>query len=250
MDINEHFAGAGHNAPPDSLDALQARVDELVSTANRWATERPVITDTDMAEKCATFIGQVQAELKAIEKSRKAEKAPHTEAGKAVDTKYQPMLAVLKKCKDVLNPLRTAWLQRIERERERAANQARAEAEAKSRAADVTLHAYEEAKRARLGDVVGTAIAVDAAIEESDAANKEAERIATSRARIESPHGQRATSLRTYWHARLTDVDQALCHYADRPELAEQLTKFANADARAGARDIPGFEVYSTETAA
>ena len=139
MNIKEALADEGHNHPPDSLDALQARVDELTATADRLATERPVITDADMAEKCATFIGQLQAEWKAIEKIRKAEKAPHTKAGKAVDAKYQPMIAVIAKCKDMLNPLRTAWLQRVERERTEEMERAMREAEAKAQAVDEAL---------------------------------------------------------------------------------------------------------------
>ena len=243
MNINEVYADVGHNRPPDSLDALQARVDELTATADRWLAERPEITDQDMAEKCTTLISQVMAELKIIEKTRKDEKAPHIKAGKAVNAKYKPMIALLIICKDKLKPLDTFWLQGLERKRIRDLAEAQAEAEAKSRAAGTAMRAAETG-------TIEAGMQADAAIEESKAAAKEVKRIANSRVRIESPHGQRATSLRTHWHAELTHRKAALNYYWNQPELAQLLIKFANADARAGMRHIPGFKVYSTETAA
>lgn len=62
--------------------------------------------------------------------------------------------------------------------------------------------------------------------------------------------GTRSASIRSSWKARLTDFDAACKHYENRREVIDILERIASADARSGTRQIPGFDVYSTQTIA
>ena len=109
--------------------ALERRVTALVETADRWATERPVLLDAEMAGRCSDYIDQVNGELKVVEMERRIQKRPLEDAAKAVDLRFRPLAALLEKIKAMLGPRQTAWLQaeqqRLAAERQAAEQQAR-----------------------------------------------------------------------------------------------------------------------------
>lgn len=236
----------GGNNPP-AFEVIKGRVDTLVAVANRWATERPAITDEDMAAKCSDFLDQVAAELKAAEERRVAEKKPHLDAAAAVDQLWNPLKAPLELIKRLLNPRLTVWLdakrKRIEDER----RQREAEAAEALRKADEAQR-QAEATQQQGGDVIGTMLAADEAQRQADKAGKLADQAAGSRAQVKGVYGTRAKSLRTYWGFEVTDpkkvprkflvVDTAAINAAIR--AADDPEKLA----------IPGIEIKSRQQAA
>jgi hypothetical protein len=71
-----------------------------------------------------------------------------------------------------------------------------------------------------------------------------------TRPAVRGSYSSRARSLRVLWRAEVDDVVLAFAQYLDHPKVKEVLTELASADARAGAREIPGCRVLSREIAA
>ncbi len=238
-DLADPSVGIGHNQPSQA-DLHRDRVDALVDTANRWAAERPLITDAETAAKCTDFLNQLAAETKKLDEARKVEKAPHLAAAKAVDDAWHPLLDAVEACKRLLRPLHTAWLKR---------EQARLDAErrkAQEAAAKAQREAEEAARKAAepksVRDIISASEAERRASEAAEAALA-----VPARAQARGALGGRAHSLRTTWRAHVVDLVAAVRHYRDRAEVRELIERLANADARAGVRSIPGCAVYSTE---
>lgn len=244
--MNEQTATLGDNlAPDDDFDDLRQRVEDLTATANRWLTERPEITDEEMAGKASDFMEQVNKSLRKVEAERKEKKQPHIDAGKAVDGRYNPLKAPLQKIKDLLEPRIRAWLKAKE---ERIA-------EEKRQAEEEALKAMQEAEDAKKaaeaaeGDVIGNAVAAEEAEAKADEALKEVSRVAQP-ARAKGDYGQRATGLRTVYRARVTDALAVLTHcyrrgnVADVDAIVELAERLASAHMRAtkGTAEIPGAE--------
>lgn len=60
----------------------------------------------------------------------------------------------------------------------------------------------------------------------------------------------RKPAVRVTWKAEVADLDAAISRYRDHPEMISLLNKLASAEARAGAREIPGFLLIGTESIA
>ena len=241
MDIRA--ALVGHNQPPPH-EEFRDRIDRLLNVANRWLKERPVILDEDMAAKCIDFLDQIAQEAKAVEEQRRTEKKPHDEAGRAVDGKYKPLVALLDTAKAMLKPRLTVWLNAKELRRQAAIREAEAEAYA----------AIQEATRlkaeAEKGASVQAAVAAEEAAKAADAAVKQADTIAESRAQVRGDYSTRARSLRGTWKAKIVNLDEAIRFYRNSVDLFECIEKRANQDARGGARIIPGCEVFEEKSVA
>lgn len=232
--------GLGHNNPPSefqaAFDTVKGRVEKIAEVGNRWLTERPEITDADMAGKCTDFIAQVNAALKDVEAARRAEKKPHEDAAKAVDARFRPLGDLLGKIKEMLQPRLTAWLRKEQdriaaekAEAERKAREAQQEAERKAREA-------EEAAQKPGADALGAAIAAE---EAKKRAAEEAKSAATPiRAQAKGDYGTRAASLRTYYSAQIVDVMKALRAFKDHPDVVAALQKAANEAAREAKGDL------------
>jgi hypothetical protein len=237
---DEPMLGMGHNLPPTEADVARERVEGLVSAANRWARERPEITDAETAARANDFLEQLAAEAKKLELQRRAEKRPHEDAAKAVDARYRPLADMVGACKLVVTALHSAWLRR---EQDRLAiERRRKEAEAREAQRLADEAARKAAAAASVSDLIAASEAERAAKEASAAAAAVPER-AQTRGQLSG----RARSLKTTWHARVVDPYAAIRHYRDRAEVRELVERLANADARAGVRAIPGCAVYSTQ---
>lgn len=245
----ENRLGIGGNNPPEEMTPFTAasqRVTELVETANVWLASVKEIGDTDTAVACQGFLDQVSAESKAVETDRRTEKKPHEDAAKAVDTKYRPLSTRLDTIKSLLLPLKTGWLQKEQARKDAEAKAAREEADRLRKLAE------EAAAAATQNTTVEAVIAVDeinASAKQSEAA---ARRIENSKAQVRSNFGTRASGLRTYWSAKITDFDKALMHYKRDPRVRELIQSLADADARAMKDEInvPGVESVSEQRAA
>ena len=246
MEAENPRAVSGNNLPPE-----EARVNDLVANANRWLAERPELTDQEMADKCSAFIDQITAMLKDLDKQRRAEKKPHEDAAKAVDARFKPLTALLEKAKDLLKPKLTAWMLKLQRDRDEAARLAREEAQRK---AEEAARAAEEAEKAT--DVVGASVAAEEAARAAEEAEKQAAKAEKAPVNLQSAMGARTKSLRTVWRARVTSHAKALWHFRDHPDVIDVIERLANAEARAeaakneGISTIPGVEFYAEKTAA
>jgi hypothetical protein len=145
-----------------------------------------------------------------------------------------------------VKPLQASWLRR---------EQARIDAEKaeKRRAAEALQVAAEEAaalaaaNNSVTGEMEAERLQKEAAAMEQ-AANREV------RANVQSASGGgRTMALRKITKARIKDINNAYRHYRDRPEVAEVLTRLADAEIRAKGWDgtpPPGFETYEVDGAA
>jgi hypothetical protein len=230
------------NLPPDdtinSVIALE-RAEALVKAADAWSQVLEIAT-AEQAGRAKDAVDQLRAEWLKVDADRKAEKKPHDAAAVAVQKRWNPILQMISACQEPIQALHTRWLRR---EDERLAKE-RQEAEAR---AAIAVKAAEDAARwaeqATLAPVTAR-IEAAAAAERAEAAVAAAH-VIPDRARVQGSYGRPARSLREYWFAEVTDILKAARHYRSRPELIDVLTRLASADARGGARSIPGCEVKS-----
>ena len=161
-----------------------------------------------------------------------------------MDARYKPLVALLETAKTMLKPRLTVWLNAKELRRLEAVRKAEAEAYA----------AIQEAARlqaeAEKGASVQAVVAAEAVAATVEAAVKQADTIAESRAQVRGDYSTRARSLRSQWKAELTSMDDAFRFYRNHPDVRETLEKLANKDARGGARIIPGFTVWEEKSVA
>lgn len=236
----------GHNIPPGGveLSALRDRTAELIETTNRWINERPELLNEDMAAKARDFYGQLDKQIKAVDKERSEQKRPHLDANLEIDARFNPLKRLLETAKELFkNPIE-AWGEKLETQR--LADLRAAEEDAR-KAQETAQKATDEAARGG-GDVVGKFVAADEAVKKADEAAKEAEQIAKSKISIKGNYSDRAMGFRATWKARVKNIDVAFQSYRDHPEVAALLTRLASADARGGRRRINGFEIYSNKS--
>lgn len=206
----------GSNNPP----ADEAAVDEVDSAiaAALLALGSPVEIQAD-CDRLANHRDRLAKLYKDREEKRKAEKQPHMDAAKAVDDRFNPILAKIKDAGDKLKRAITAWLLKEE-------ERAKAEALAK-------LRAEEEARKAA------------AAANLPPPAPEPTPEIARPKAGTMG----RATALRTFKSAVITDYAKALAHFAESAEVKALIQTLADRAARADLA-VPGCEIKTERKAA
>ncbi len=249
MTDQETEPGIGHNEPPlydlKAHKSLQDRAETLTDEIEFWIKRE--IEDDEDAEDLRDVLGKVVALKRDAEKQRSADKKPHLDRGKAVDAAYHGIGNRLDRLSPPVKRKLEAWLEKLEAERLAKARAEREEAEAKQREAD---------RLAALAEQTGSIRAEEAAEEaakESKVAEKAASRTEKSRVKIMSASGgAKAASFRPTKIATLIDINQAFLHYRKAPEVADILTRLANADLRAqnGPSQVPGFSVRTKKTVA
>lgn len=198
--------------------------------------------DDATAARANDFIAGAKRLLAEAETARKAEKAPHLAAAKAVDQSWDAIRSRIERVIGVVRPMLDRYLKRKDDERRAA------EAEARRKAEEA-----EAARRAAEADAIA-AQSASARIEAEERARENA-RLAEEAAaeaakakepvRVESATGlTRRRSLTTVRKPAITSLATALAHYKDEPELAELIVKFAARDLRAaptvrGKKQIP-----------
>lgn len=244
-------AGIGHNHP-SAHEALADRTEQLASIANAWLNTVKEIKDEEQAKKADDLMARVKAEIKDVEAARKTEKQPHMEAAKGVDELYKPLANKLEKIKSLFSPLITRYLQ--EQDRKRREEQRRQEEEALEKMR-IAQEAEEAAKAAQAGapgaDVIGATMEAEEAAKAAEAAIKSADKIRTSTVGIKGNYSERATALRTVWHAEIANYDKAFDHFRDHPQVRDLIQSLADQAARsAEKKPIPGVEFKSEQKAA
>lgn len=235
----------GHNNPPeeDTRTPEQKRVDDLMAAANTWLATCKEITDEATAKACDDFLQQIKDEADALEEARRAFNAPLEKQVKDNNAAYKPLTALLDKAKLLLTPLKTKWLQR---ERDRLA----AEKAAAEKLAAKKLAEAEEAKKLAATSIQA-AVKADEAIEQAEDAANAATVAAAKKAQVKGNYATKASSLRTYWSAVITDYPLAANHYREHQKVRDLIQSLADADAREHKDKlaIPGVEAKSEERA-
>lgn len=235
----------GHNNPPaDPYAPLRERVDVLVKAANVWLQKVPKITDGPTAKACDDFLNQIKTEISALDLDRKARNKPFETAVKSNNDAFRPLTALLEKAKDLLNPLKTGWLQR---EQARIAEESRIAEEAALKA----LQEAEDAKR-EAAKSIESAVAADEAQKRADEAMVTVQHAVSQKATVKGDYAVRSSGLRTYWSAIIEDYEKALAHYGPHPKVKELIQQLADADAREQKTvlSVPGCEPHSDQRAA
>jgi hypothetical protein len=240
-DLNPR-AVIGANGPPDesAFAGFHAHIGDLFDEAKNFLDGQGVNSDAE-SEAVAKLMDAIRTAAKDADKARAAEKKPHADAAKAVDTKWKPLLdraeLAVDACKKALAP----WLAKKAHEQRELAEQARQEAAAKAKAA------AEAMRTTTLDDLAGReqaeALVADAKRADADATKAE-------KARPQAAGGSRAATLRTSYRPELTNAGEALRHYVKtRPdELKACLLHLAEVDVRNGARSLPGFIIHAEQT--
>lgn len=238
-----HQPGANNPPEPTAFEAIQTHIDDLYLEAKNWLDGQPIDSQAQ-ADEVGRLLGLIREAEKAADEQRRKENEPHDKAKAEVQARYAPLIADTKAvrgktvlaaeaCKRALAP----WLEKVEAEKRAAAEAARREAEEKARIAA-------EAARAAAGTADLEALEqAEAMVKEAKQARTDANRADNDRAHA-AGHG-RAVTLRTHYTPVLTDGVTALMHfYGTRKEEIEGfLTRLAEAEVRAGKRQIPGFIV-------
>jgi hypothetical protein len=241
----------GHNGAPAAspFEAVKTEIEDLRVEAGHWL-DGAAITSEAEAEKIGLLRTKIDEAMAKAEKSRVAEKAPFDLGAKEVQDRYNTLIGETKAVtgtavtmRRTINSALTAWLNKVAAEQQKARDEAaRIAREAEEKAREHISHTHDttdlEDRESALREVD---MARQAAIN-LGAANREKAQVQTA---------GRAIGLRTVYRAEVTDRIAALQHYkADRlneyvAELEAMCLRFAQADVKAGKREIPGITVHA-----
>lgn len=235
------IAKRGHNNPPEAtpFEAFDTHLGDLFLEARNHLDGGGIQTE-GQAEAVSKLLDLIRTAGKDADKARAAEKKPHDDAGKAVQARWKPLIdraeLAADTCKRVIGP----WLRKQQEAQAAAAAAARAEADRK---------AQEAAEAIRSTDVTDFAAREDAEVLVKDAKRAGADAERAEKARPQATGGARATTLRSYYRAELTDASAALRHYvATNPDAIKAcLLALAETDVRAGKHTIPGVTVHEEQ---
>lgn len=156
-------AGLGHNAP-DEHAAVTDELDTLCKSWSDWlASVGGTIATQEHADKAATYAERIKQIEKRATEAHKVEKAPHLEAGRAVDAKWKPLASDAAFAARTVKDAVGAYLVAEKSRREAAAAKIQAETGAEFEAVPVRTKGGARAvtlrtvKRAEITDVAALA---------------------------------------------------------------------------------------------
>ncbi len=126
-------APIGHNAPP-KFDALSLAMDDARDTAKDFLDGKP-IENQGQADAVGKIVSEVKKLRKEADDARAEEKRPHDDAGKAVQTKWKPLLEKADTIVSAAQKPLTAWLTQEQARQAQEAENARQEAVERQQAA-------------------------------------------------------------------------------------------------------------------
>jgi len=231
MAITESTPRAGDNSGDPHAAAyadIEARVAALSSAGDVWE-KRDDFTETD-AQKANDFITGAKRLKREADKAREAEKAPHLQAGRYVDTKWKKFDGRIDKVIALVAPKLAAFLAKKEAERRAAAELERQKAAEAAAAADAAR--MDAANAASASARMEAEELAEEHARMADVAADKAEDL-SGKTRIASATGLANTrSLRTIRRPEIVSLPQALSHYRDRSEIAEAIRTLAAAELR------------------
>lgn len=209
----------GHNAPPElNSDDPATRLEAMLNAEGDTVKEflhRPVETQ-DQADQAASWVKRLTGLNSEVEAAFKEEKAPHLEAGRAVDEKWRGLRGAAKELADQLRAHVQPWADRLARAQAAAAEKLRSEAEAAERKAQVGKTAQERAE----------------AEAEAAAQRRAAEEV--EKAKVSAGRTGSKISTRKVVYAEIVDYDKAVAALKHRDEMRELVQSLANRAAKAG----------------
>lgn len=242
----------GHNNPPVEIEPTpfemsEVEIGDLYAEAKNWLDGEPVTTQAQ-ADGLSKLIDDLRSAANLADNRRVAEKKPLDEAAAEIQARYNPLIEENKKANRygkaylAINMAKQAlapYLQKLEDEKQAAAKKAREEADAKMKAAQDALRASQVADLEKRE-------AAEALIREAEKAETAATKAENSKAHATG--GTRAIGLRSVWRAEMTDARAAAAHYwvTRREDVDAFFQGLADADVRAGKREIPGFMIAET----
>lgn len=240
----------GHNNPPVEIEPTpfemsEVEIGDLYAEAKNWLDGEPVTTQAQ-ADGLSKLLDDLRKAGKLADERRVEENKPFDDGKAEVQARYAPLIADTKSVKgkvplaiDMAKKALAPWLQKLEDEKRAAAEAARKEAEEKARIAQEALRASNVADLEKRE-------AAEALIREAQAAEAAATKAENSKAHATG--GTRAIGLRSVWRAEMTDAREAARHYwlTKREEVDAFFQGLADADVRAGKREIPGFLIAET----
>lgn len=240
VDAGSREVTIGDNNPPDEFAVLKSDIEELAKDASEWLAKVGNIGNETDAEKAANYKDLLGKLYRKAEKERKAEKQPHLDASKEVDERYKPLKNEAEKAGKRVASVLSAYMV----EQERIAREA---AEAERRRLEEEQRKREEAARKA---------AEEAAAKNEPAPVVEVEPepapvVIPEKVKLGGTHAK-ATTLRSYWSAEITDYAKAVEHYATHSKVVEVIQQLADADARAmkEALNVPGVKLKEERRAA
>lgn len=237
----------GHNNPPVEIEPTpfemsEVEIGDLYAEAKNWLDGEPVSSQMQ-ADGLSKLIDDLRKAAKLADERRVDENRPFDEGKAEVQARYAPLIADTKSVKgkavlaiDMAKKTLAPWLQKLEDEKRAAAEAARKIADEKARIA-------QEALRASQVDDLAKREAAEALIREAQKA--EAKAVFAEGDKAHAKGGTRAMGLRSVWRAEMVDGRAAAGHYwqTRRAEVDAFFQGMADADVRAGKRDIPGFNI-------
>lgn len=220
--------GIGGNSPP-AHEAIALEVESLFALISD-TIDGTAVSNDQQDKQLDGLAKDIRALKNKAEDSRKTEKEPHLEAGRAVDAAYKPVTArcdaALAEIKALLTPYRVAK----QKARDEAERKAREEAERKA----------EEARNAhKAAETLEERFEAESRMEEAKKAEQAATRI-----------NRAPTGLRTYQIATVTDRKAALLWIAKNDPDALDGFVAEYAKRHAPTRPMDGVEVNEEKRAA
>lgn len=227
----------GHNNPPPEVKIGQ-EIDDLVMEAENWLDGAAIETQ-EQADTLGILVSTIKIKAKEADAARKVQAKPFDDGKKAVQATWKPIIDKASKAASVAQKPLTDWLDKVEREKQKAAQEA---ARLAQEAIDKANKLAQEADAGNIADQYR----LDAARSEAEAMAKSAKRIDNAKVNVAGTN--RAASLRTYYSAEITDRRAALNWVAKfRPEeLTDALLQIVNSAVKSGARNIDGVNVIET----
>jgi hypothetical protein len=233
-------AAIGHNIPPDPAAAFALHLDDLEEQARQFLDGEPVETEKQ-AEAVSRLLGMVRKAANDADDARKAEKKPHDEAAKAVQSKWKPILEKADLIAETAKKALAPFLRRQEEAQRAAAEAAAQEARELAEAAAQTAA---QANPESLYDQTTLKVRQEAAVD----AQKRADRL--GKAKPQASGGERAVGLRSYYRAEIIDPI-AFGKWAwerRRGEYLQFLELLAKREAT-GPKTIPGLIIHEERKA-
>lgn len=226
-------APIGHNGPPDAFAPHVTHIGDLLELAES-ALHGNAIETPEQAAAIDELLDSIKDAAKALEDTRKAEKAPWDAGAQAVQAKAKPLADKLAIAKDTAIKALTPFRLKVQAEKDAEQKRLREEAD----------RLAEEA-RAKFVHTAPTDLASRIEAEELAKVAKKATAAANKIDRT-------ATGLRTYFTAIVTDYGALLAHLkqADPQGLRDMLDAYAERQKNAGVRNLPGVEITEHRKAA
>lgn len=237
-------APEGDNNPPVSpFETVKVHIEDLLTEARNWA-DASEVENQAQADEVSRLIGDLNLAADAAEEARVTEKAPWDERIAEIQARYNAYIAPLKnkvpgKVYVAISALKATlkpYLDKLE-------TQKRAVAEAARQAAEAKANEAAEAMRQAASNDLAAREAAEAMVADAQRAAAAASRAENDKAHAKG--GSRAMGLTKTHTPVMTDRKAALVHYlTTQPDaVVGFLQGLAEADVRAGKRQLPGFDV-------